>query len=279
MLALGASRDSSLAWEYAFPFGGGAAPWVSGLAQGTGIQALTRGGALLREPRYLDAARSALGVFEAPPPLGVRVAAAGGSHYLISSATPGLRVLNGFLQALVGLHDLEAASGDARARRLFVAGDGAARRSLPAFDTGAWSRYSLGGGESDLGYHRLVRDFLRSLCERTRRGAYCATAARFDGYLHERARLDVPGPLRARAGAAVSVRVRLSKLSCVTVRLRRSGRVVRAVTLVLGGGAHRVRLGAAPPGSYTVEVQARDLMEHRTRVSRTLLITPARTGG
>ena len=52
-------------------------------------------------------------------------------------------------------------------------GDRAARREIPRYDTGAWSLYASGGAESDLGYHRLVRDFLQSLCERTKAGAYC----------------------------------------------------------------------------------------------------------
>ena len=79
--------------------------------------------------------------------------------------SPGLRVLNGFLQANTGLYDFAQLTGDAEARRLFKAGDRAARREIPKFDTGAWSLYSLGGRESDLGYHRLVRDFLDNLCD------------------------------------------------------------------------------------------------------------------
>ena len=92
-----------------------------------------------------------------------------GRHYLIYSFATGLRVLNGFLQSLVGLHDFADATGDRRARRLFRDGDRAARREIPRYDTGAWSLYSLGGNESDLGYHRLVRDFL-SLAVRAHQG-------------------------------------------------------------------------------------------------------------
>ena len=98
----------------------------------------------------------------------MRVAADGGSHYLIYSMSPGLRVLNAFLQANTGLYDFATLTGDAKAKRLFKAGDRAARREIPKFDTGAWSLYSLGGRESDLGYHRLVRDFLDNLCDRTK---------------------------------------------------------------------------------------------------------------
>ena len=162
-------RGGFTAWEYFFAFGGGTPPWISGLAQGTAIQALTRGSQLLADPRYVAVARRALGAFERTPPLGVRAPSTSGTgrHYLIYSFASGLRVLNGFLQSLVGLHDFADATGDRRARRLFRDGDRAARREIPRYDTGAWSLYSLGGNESDLGYHRLVRDFLDSLCERT----------------------------------------------------------------------------------------------------------------
>ena len=170
MVALASQRGGFTAWEYFFAFGGGTPPWISGLAQGTAIQALTRGSQLLGDPRYVAFARGALGAFEARPPLGVRAPSTSGSgrHYLIYSFSSGLRVLNGFLQSLVGLYDFAAATKDRRAERLFKAGDRAARREIPRYDTGAWSLYASGGAESDLGYHRLVRDFLQSLCDRTK---------------------------------------------------------------------------------------------------------------
>ena len=45
--------------------------------------------------------------------------------------------------------------------------------------------YATGGRESDLGYHRLVRGFLATLCRETRRGVYCAPRARFARYERE----------------------------------------------------------------------------------------------
>ena len=172
MVALASERGGFTAWEYFFAFGGGTPPWISGLAQGTAIQALTRGSQLLADPKYVTVARRGLGAFQRTPPIGVRARSTSGTgrHYLIYSFASGLRVLNGFLQSLVGLKDFADATGDQRARRLFRDGDRAARREIRRYDTGAWSLYSLGGNESDLGYHRLVRDFLVSLCERTERG-------------------------------------------------------------------------------------------------------------
>jgi hypothetical protein len=91
-------------------------------------------------------------------------------------------VLNGFLQSLVGLYDFAQASGDPTAGALFDAGNREAQREVPHYDTGRWSLYTR-GLLSDINYHRLVRDFLRSLCDRTGAGVYCATAERFTRYL------------------------------------------------------------------------------------------------
>ena len=62
MVALGVTRGGFVAWEYYFEFGGGRPPWISGLAQGTAVQALARGAELLGEPAYLEVGRSALGL-------------------------------------------------------------------------------------------------------------------------------------------------------------------------------------------------------------------------
>ena len=65
MVALASERGGFTAWEYFFAFGGGTPPWISGLAQGTAIQALTRGSQLLADPKYLAVARRGLGAFAA----------------------------------------------------------------------------------------------------------------------------------------------------------------------------------------------------------------------
>ena len=66
-------RGGGIAWEYDFSFDGGAPPWVSAIAQGTAIQALTRGASALADPAFLSAAHQALGIFTAAPPTGVRL--------------------------------------------------------------------------------------------------------------------------------------------------------------------------------------------------------------
>lgn len=264
---LAVDRGGFRAWEYYFGFGGGRPPWISGLAQGTAMQALSRGAHVLGDPAYLDVARSALGAFERRPPAGVRVPAGAGNHYLIYSFNPGLRVFNAFTQSLVGLYDYAEAADDDTARALFAAGERRLREELPGADTGAWSRYSAGGAESDLGYHKVLRDFLRSLCDRTKRAPYCSAADRFTRYLSEPPKMRFLPASRARARAGTFARFSLTKVSCVTLKVTRGGKVVASRSAVLGRGARA--LGWVPPsrGAYRVVVTAQDLAGHRASIA------------
>jgi hypothetical protein len=194
MLRVASRRAGSKAWEYWFPFGGGYPPWASGMAQATGMQALARGAIFFAEPRFMTAARNALGLFLQPPPVGVRVSARRGYHYVLYSFAPRLRVLNAFLQAITGLHDYARLNDDRRARRLFRAGNREARRATPRYDTGSWSYYALPNKNlSTWDYHVLVTGFLENLCERTGARIYCRTARRFARYSRHRGGPPPPG--------------------------------------------------------------------------------------
>jgi hypothetical protein len=255
----GRRGDGFLAWEYLFSFSTGKAPWISSIAQGTGIQAFTRGAALLADPGYLEVAREALGAFEAEAPTGVRVDADGGAHYLLYSFAPKMRVLNAFLQSLVGILDFATATGDPRAQALFNTGNAAALHELPRFDTGAWSLYSQGGAESTLSYHELVTGFLGSLCARTANPAYCGMQTRFTAYEHQPPNVAIAFSGRRRARHTLTVRVNVSKISTVTLRIARGDSVVLTRTATLRRGTHSFRFRPAHAGVHTVDVQARDL--------------------
>jgi hypothetical protein len=256
IVKLAVDRGGFKAWEYYFVFAGGRPPWISGLAQGTAMQALTRGTEILGAPQYRELAGRALAAFTHPYPLGVK---ASGPHFLLYSFDPGLRVFNAFFQALNGIYDYAQSSGDQQAKDVFDGAIGEARREARQADTGAWSLYSLRGAESDLGYHTLVRDFLRGLCDRTKAGVFCVTADRFTTYLHQRARLRI---LSAGRG---SVRVLLSKVSCVILRV--NGRLAAARVLPRGAGTLPWSPGR---GRYAISVDAQDLAGHHTRVTRTV---------
>ncbi|HEY2283153.1 MAG TPA: D-glucuronyl C5-epimerase family protein [Solirubrobacteraceae bacterium] len=175
VLPLATKRAGGIAWEYTFHFDGGAPPWTSGLSQGTALQVMARSWSRFKEPAYLTAAQQALGIFQTAPSMGVHVKTAAGAEYAEYTYAPSDRILNGFIQADVGLYDYTSITHDPLGLKLFEAGDAEARAEVPHYDTGAWSMYDQ-YGESDLNYHELLTEFLQHLCERTRKGPPTATA-------------------------------------------------------------------------------------------------------
>jgi hypothetical protein len=169
VIPLATQRAGGIAWEYMFDFDGGVPPWTSGLSQGTALQVLSRAWSRFKEPAYLTAAQQALGIFETAPPQGVRVKTPVGAMYVEYTYAPSDRILNGFIQALVGLYDYTSITHDPLGLALFEAGDAEARAIVPLYDTGAWSKYDQ-FGESNLNYHELLTEFLQHLCERTSKG-------------------------------------------------------------------------------------------------------------
>jgi D-glucuronyl C5-epimerase C-terminus len=166
---LATHRAGGIAWEYMFQFDGGLPPWTSGLSQGTALQAFSRGWQRLHNQTYLTTAQQALGIFQKPPPEGVRVATPAGAEYAEYTYAPGDRILNGFIQAVIGLYDYTAITQDPLGEQLFEAGDAEARAEVPHYDTGAWSLYDQ-HEESDLNYHALLTEFLEHLCQRSNGG-------------------------------------------------------------------------------------------------------------
>ena len=169
VIPLATQRAGGIAWEYLFRFDGGAPPWTSSLSQGTALQVLARAWSRFKEPADLTAAQQALGIFETSPPQGVRVNTPTGSLYAEYTYAPSDRILNGFIQSLVGLYDYAAITRDPLGLALFQAGDAEGRALTPHYDTGAWSLYDQ-FGESNLNYHELLAEFLEHLCERTGKG-------------------------------------------------------------------------------------------------------------
>jgi hypothetical protein len=117
-------------WAYAFDnplaWAGTAvrAPWVSGMAQGQALSLLVRVWRITGDDAYLDAGRKALASFSVPVEEGGVLRVWRGHPFYEEYPTterPTL-VLNGFLFALVGLHDYAAETGDAEARQLWREG-------------------------------------------------------------------------------------------------------------------------------------------------------------
>jgi hypothetical protein len=279
-LSLAAHRAGGIAWEYLFDFDGSRAPWVSSLAQGTGLQSLARTAVRVKRTDLIPTIALGLGIFTRRPPTGVRVRTDGGAHFLQYSGLPHLEILNGFIQSLVGLHDFAALTGNPLAQSLLSSGEAAARVEVPRFDTGAWSMYSLGSAdvESDLHYHLLLRDFLQNLCDRTDDRVFCGTAANFTRYLTVPPVLAVK-PVRLRAGRVGRLRFRLSKISYVSVRFLRRGRVVESAALgALSHGNKRIWWRAPRrAGRYTLLIAATDLAGNDSSATKVVRVARRRS--
>lgn len=163
--ALQVPRADGTAWEYFFPFGGGSPPWVSGMAEATGIQVFSRAAGTLSRPELLEQAKAALGILKAPPPTGVQVVDPTGTHFLIYSFAPGQKVLNAMTQTVNGLYAYVLAQpADVDARLLLLEGLRWLDSNVDRYMTGSWSLYALGGPKATAHYQVVARDFLKTLC-------------------------------------------------------------------------------------------------------------------
>ncbi|MBA2629643.1 MAG: hypothetical protein H0U84_01290 [Thermoleophilaceae bacterium] len=253
-----------IAWEYMFEFGGGAPPWMSGMAQATAVQALARAADLLDRPEYVATARRALGAFATLPPTGVRaVGPGGGIHYLQYSFAPRLYIFNAFLQSLIGLHDFSELTGDRRSLELYEDAEPEAREEIPLSDVGDWSRYSYLGSESNADYHELLREFLQSMCSRRLGPIYCTYAKRYLGYQTDPPVLRLNVPELTTKGDLTAIRFRLSKLSAVEITVTKGTKVAlnRIATFRRGAGSFLWR--PRSPGLYTVRLGAKELRTGR----------------
>ena len=76
-----------------------------------------------------------------------------------------MAVLNAHLQSIVSLAEYARITKDTEAQRYVERLSTAARTLLPEFDTGCWSRFSLGGSPASDSYHRYHVNLLDRLAE------------------------------------------------------------------------------------------------------------------
>jgi hypothetical protein len=247
------------------------------------MQALARAGARFADQQLLEIARQGVGAFEQSTPVGVRVPAGSGAWYALYSFAPRLFVLNGMLQALIGLDAYRTFTSDQRGSALFDQGDLLARARIATYDTGAWSLYSRGstqpGAEADLNYHMLNRDFARKLCRITAALNYCDAADHFTRYLKEQPGLRPFGPVPAPAvgGRGVRFYFTLSKIGRVGITVRSSGRTYLSTSAPFTRGRRFFRW--IPPRltrerTYDYVLFARDLVGNTSSESGTVRVKP-----
>jgi hypothetical protein len=280
---LATRRAGGLGWESLFRFGDGEPPWVSGLTQGTAAQAYSRGAIRLQTGAFMTVGGKALGVFSRRAPVGVWGGTSTYAHYLQYSYDGDLRIYNGFVQALNGIYDFAKFANNDPARALFARGEAQLRRALERgdLDTGGWSRYS-DRRDSSLHYHRVLRDFLRGLCERLGEGRvaadpapYCALAERFTADLARPPAVDLRSRA-ATAGRPKAVTFSADKPVTVTMTVARGDDVVERVTRSVGAGRPRITWDEPRrTGTYTVTLAATDPAGNRATERGELRVTRA----
>lgn len=287
MLPLATQRAGGIAWEYMFHFDGGSPPWTSGLSQGTALQVLARAYQRFKEPADLAAAQQALGIFQTPPPQGVRVQTPAGALYAEYTYAPSDRILNGFIQSLVGLYDYTSITKDPLGQTLFEAGDAEARALTPHYDTGSWSLYDQ-FGESDLNYHELLAEFLAHLCERTKKGppippavpaqiagdqVYCSAAEQFSADLTTPPAISLLST-KLHTSERAGVRISLSKVSTVKLIVKHGSRVVWSNAATVEGGKPRLLwITPSKGGTFTITLTATDLAGNFATATGTIVVS------
>ena len=89
-------------------------------------------------------------------------------------------VLNAQMASVLQLSAYARASGDRSAGDTVREMLTATRGTLPAFDLGCWSRYSLGGNRATTHYHAYHVRLLRQLATLTGDGLYATFAERWN---------------------------------------------------------------------------------------------------
>jgi hypothetical protein len=177
LVARGIPSGKGLLWEYYFPFGG-PPHWASGFAQATAAQALAHSAKLLGDARLVASARAAFRGLSS----GLWLELDGGL-WVREYGFSDIAVLNAQLQTLVSLHDYVEITHDEAAGSAVAKMTSATRGLLGQFDTGCWSRYSLGGAPASLHYHTYHVRLLKELAAKTGDPLWATTAARWEGYL------------------------------------------------------------------------------------------------
>ena len=189
-------------------------------------------------------------------------------------------VLNAQLQTVISVGDYAQISGNTGAAGLAAQLQATAEALLPRFDTGFWSLYSLGGGESPLSYHDYVVQLLRRLAARTGDTTWSDAATKFQAY-ETQAPVLKPSPAATAGAAATPIVIYpdpqdgyldtatfsfwLSKLSTVTLR---AGGRTESVSLGHGPQSITWSPGLRAPGTYYPALTAVDAAGNSATHSR-----------
>jgi hypothetical protein len=132
-------------YQYDLPFYGPRAPWISCMAQGEAISLLLRMSLMGDSKTYESAAQRAIRAFLYPVSVGgvLQTFPDGAPVFEEYPTSPRSLVLNGFLFALLGLHDFALHFADKSSQKLFELCISGLKKNLPRYDTGYWTFYDL----------------------------------------------------------------------------------------------------------------------------------------
>ncbi|HEY4236805.1 MAG TPA: D-glucuronyl C5-epimerase family protein, partial [Gaiellaceae bacterium] len=263
LLARAVPRSGGVAWEYYFPYGGGRAPWVSGMAQAVAAQAFSRAAALVADESTRLSHEAAV-AFATVPRLTTRVAA---GPWIRLYSFSSIAVLNAQLQSVLSLETYAKVSDDSAAATLATQMEQTAAASLSRFDTGYWTYYSLGGGPTPLSYQKFIVQLLHRLAPDDAR--FADAAARFAAYLRQ------PPGFKLASASGGTLRFWLSKPASVSASTS-AGRTVR---LGLHAGWHTLRWREPKrAGFYAIHVTAVDWAGNRASFTALPIVHAATSG-
>jgi hypothetical protein len=176
-------------FEYRTPL---RAPWYSGLAQGQGISLLVRAHAETGNAAYLDAAKRGFECMTADVAQGGVIFSDSDGHHWIEEyiVSPPTHILNGFMWASWGAHDLAIATHDELARKLWQDSLATLKANLHCYDTGYWSLYEQSGTRMKMMaspfYHRLHIVQLRVMAKLSGDSFFTEFADRWERYQQSR---------------------------------------------------------------------------------------------
>jgi hypothetical protein len=270
LLPLAVKRAGGIAWEYYFNWEGGQPPWVSAMAQATGIEALTNAYLATGNHAFLNDAHQALPLLETKPPEGVAVKTSLGTRYLQYSFTPGTDIINAFLQTLLGLYDYAQTSSDPTAVSLYNAGNRQAQAELQSFVIGGWSLYQPGQADN-LNYHELVTGFLQLLCQKTTITAYCGTYQKFEGDLLTKPQLTLQ-TTSAPAKKKFNLQFQVSKYASVGVTLSQGSKNFLYTKKSFYAGTRSFPAPKLKAGTYALAMSVTDLNGHYAKLATNLRV-------
>jgi hypothetical protein len=172
-------RNNFALYEFHFPqtyYPSVSVPWSSGLSSGKAIEAFVRGYEWSGDENYLsDAEKLMRGFYLDIREGGFTYKGTDGWWYEeyadTNLKTP--RVINGHIDALLGVYEFMKPTGSDSARQIFENGLQALRNNIHRYDAGnGWTYYDANGKISDKQYQRTMVDMMKRLYAATGDGLF-----------------------------------------------------------------------------------------------------------